>query len=826
MPAPRRARGPGRGRAGRHHPRRASRRAATSATCRSSATTPPATTPAGRRSRPRPWASSSGRRPGRLPLQPGHGRRRRHDGRLRRRPPVDRARRPRSSPPSTPSSATSEVSLPPRRAVPPHRGRARRRGSTPSASRPTTSPASPRCGPPARRRRKLQALMDASPRRSSAALRRSTPTRSGCGARARSPRCRRSSDTLRPRRAGLVSAVDLVRGPRRAHRHPPSPTSTGITGWYDTNYEGKRDAVPAGAGRRRRPVPHPRRGQRRGRPRRRRRRRRSRPSRTGTGASSAPSSRASTPSARGGCCSCPTTPRRSRCGPTRPTRCPTCSSTPPSTARAASTPKRDRHRIATRARPPAHEPAGRTRRAPARPLTLRPGPGRPRVSSAHSHEDPRPDRRRALPARRPGRHRTTCPTASPAPSGRRRPVGRRREAGRRTSPSTSGWACRSCGATACDAALQAGLRRASAPTLVVDLSDEPVVDARQRMGLAARTLVAGVAVPGRRLPLRPAAPAPGRHQAVGRGHRHRQAHRQDGGVGAQLARLLAERGTPPVVVAMGRGGPPEPELVDPADVRPVRRPACWPWPRPAATPPPTTWRTRWWRAWPPSAPGGAAGGWRARRSTAPSPPGWPLANGRPERLLVFEGSGASIPPVHADATICVMPATVDPELVTGYLGAYRLLLSDLIVVTMVEPSFADLGAGAPTGTGSRARVLGSSRKASGSWYLGSGSSTPCFGPFPSNRFPVAGSSTSPLRRLLPARCWWTISNEQHGCTVVGVSHHLARPARVGGRPGGGARSRRPAGRVEGGGGRPRREDGARAGNGDHVLRQPSCIHRR
>ena len=35
---------------------------------------------------------------------------------------------------------------------------------------------------------------------------------------------------------------------------------------------------------------------------------------------------------------------------------------------------------------------------------------------------------------------------------------------------------------------------------------------------------------------------------------------------------------------------------------------------------------------------------------------------------------------------------------TGYLGAYRVLLSDLIVVTMAEPSFAVSGAGAPTGT--------------------------------------------------------------------------------------------------------------------------------
>jgi cyclic 2,3-diphosphoglycerate synthase len=49
---------------------------------------------------------------------------------------------------------------------------------------------------------------------------------------------------------------------------------------------------------------------------------------------------------------------------------------------------------------------------------------------------------------------------------------------------------------------------------------------------------------------------------------------------------------------------------------------------------------------------------------------------------VLEGSGAAIPPTHADATVCVMPATAEPELVAGYLGPYALLLSDLVVVTL------------------------------------------------------------------------------------------------------------------------------------------------
>jgi 2,3-bisphosphoglycerate-independent phosphoglycerate mutase len=44
--------------------------------------------------------------------------------------------------------------------------------------------------------------------------------------------------------AGLVSAVDLVRG-LGALTGIPAAEVEGITGWYDTNYEGKRDAALA-----------------------------------------------------------------------------------------------------------------------------------------------------------------------------------------------------------------------------------------------------------------------------------------------------------------------------------------------------------------------------------------------------------------------------------------------------------------------------------------------------------------------------------------------------------------------------------------------------
>jgi cyclic 2,3-diphosphoglycerate synthetase len=53
-------------------------------------------------------------------------------------------------------------------------------------------------------------------------------------------------------------------------------------------------------------------------------------------------------------------------------------------------------------------------------------------------------------------------------------------------------------------------------------------------------------------------------------------------------------------------------------------------------------------------------------------------------LVILEGSGASIPPVPWDAAVLVVPQSAPPEYLGGYLGPYRLLRSDLVVVTMVS----------------------------------------------------------------------------------------------------------------------------------------------
>jgi cyclic 2,3-diphosphoglycerate synthetase len=50
-------------------------------------------------------------------------------------------------------------------------------------------------------------------------------------------------------------------------------------------------------------------------------------------------------------------------------------------------------------------------------------------------------------------------------------------------------------------------------------------------------------------------------------------------------------------------------------------------------------------------------------------------------LVIFDGSGAAIPPVEVDTRVLVTSSAQPVDVVTGYLNAYRILISDLVLVT-------------------------------------------------------------------------------------------------------------------------------------------------
>lgn len=65
-----------------------------------------------------------------------------------------------------------------------------------------------------------------------------------------------------------------------------------------------------------------------------------------------------------------------------------------------------------------------------------------------------------------------------------------------------------------------------------------------------------------------------------------------------------------------------------------------------------------------------------------------LANSLGPDLIVLEGSGAAQPPVASDVRLLVAGAHQAVDDIAGYLGAYRLLISDAVVLTMAEEPLA------------------------------------------------------------------------------------------------------------------------------------------
>ena len=223
------------------------------------------------------------------------------------------------------------------------------------------------------------------------------------------------------------------------------------------------------------------------------------------------------------------------------------------------------------------------------------------------------------------------------------------------------------------------------PDAVLDLSDEPVLDYRRRHGLAAVALARDIPYEGSdftfRPPSRPRIASKPSIAVIGTGKRTGKT-----AVSAFIARTLVSAGHQPVVVAMGRGGPPEPEVMrgDEVSLDAEALLALADEGRHAASDfiedallgrVPTVGCRR------------CGGGLAGAVGTSNVAAGIEIANELPGDLLILEGSGAAIPPAHADVTVLVAPASVPPEYVSGYMGPYRMLLADYAVVTMCENPF-------------------------------------------------------------------------------------------------------------------------------------------
>jgi cyclic 2,3-diphosphoglycerate synthetase len=205
--------------------------------------------------------------------------------------------------------------------------------------------------------------------------------------------------------------------------------------------------------------------------------------------------------------------------------------------------------------------------------------------------------------------------------------------------------------------------------LVVDVSDEPVLGPRERFRWISRALALGLSYVGADFRF----DAPRFHAfdlpsvaVIGTGKRVGKT-----AVTGHVAKLLA-RDRKVVVVAMGRGGPAEPELVrTPPTVgdllalsRDGRHAASDHLELAALTGLVTIGCRR--------AGGGLAG--QVLESNVAA--GAALARSLDPDVVVFDGSGASIPPVATSARILVASPEHDLD---AYLNPYRVAISDLVV---------------------------------------------------------------------------------------------------------------------------------------------------
>ena len=219
--------------------------------------------------------------------------------------------------------------------------------------------------------------------------------------------------------------------------------------------------------------------------------------------------------------------------------------------------------------------------------------------------------------------------------------------------------------------VEEGLRRlAPSADAVVDLADEPIVPASRKLRLAALALSLGLAyeLPGGRLqppryePLDFGGP---KLAVIATGKRTGKT-----AVAGHWATLLRDLGADPVIVCMGRGGPAEPRLADAAPsldeliaIAEGGSHAASDYLEDAVT---AGVRTVGCRR--------VGGGFAGAPFESNVPEGAALAASLSPGAIVFEGSGACIPPVEVDRTVCILGAG-PPE----PFAEYRLARADVVL---------------------------------------------------------------------------------------------------------------------------------------------------
>ncbi len=224
------------------------------------------------------------------------------------------------------------------------------------------------------------------------------------------------------------------------------------------------------------------------------------------------------------------------------------------------------------------------------------------------------------------------------------------------------------------------------PDIAYDLSDEPVVDYQIRMQIASYCFSRNCSYMGpdflfeknnKKLEIsKPSISIIGTGKRIGKT-----------AISSYIATMLVKNGVDVCVMAMGRGGPKYPQVIRGQDIEITPQfllsvskkgfHASSDYMEDALTSRVTTIGCR-----------RCGGGFGGQIFLTNIKKGIEEIEKIGPQLALVEGSGASVPDIRTDAAVCVIGAAQNWESIIGYLGLYRIMIADMVLITMCEEPLA------------------------------------------------------------------------------------------------------------------------------------------
>ena len=216
----------------------------------------------------------------------------------------------------------------------------------------------------------------------------------------------------------------------------------------------------------------------------------------------------------------------------------------------------------------------------------------------------------------------------------------------------------------------------------MDLSDEQILDYPKRFKIACKVLNEGISYEGPDFKFEPTSQYDIMKKPsitiLGTGKRIGKT-----AVSGFVSRLIDKNGYEPCVIAMGRGGPEEPEIVHGEELE-INAEFLLEQSEKGVHAASDHWEDALMSRILTIGCRRCGGGMAGEVFLTNMKKGAKLANEVNSKFAIFEGSGAAIPPIKTDKKIALIGANQPIENLTTYFGPYRVGLGDLVILTMCE----------------------------------------------------------------------------------------------------------------------------------------------